>query len=285
MAFAFDPITAAISAAPSIGQLLIGENSLFSGKARQASRELKKAFEESQATGINKGYYDVLGQQQARANQGMGGASLGLARMEQGRAMASQLGALGGRRSALAGLPGLGISSNDFALRLAASNEMAQKQNQQLAEQTQMQVAGLEDENWQRKMNERNAYWGNRKAESDASISSAIQGIGQAVGAGIQAGQFNKQMDVLSKTGGGGGSRAWGNVLGSPDSWGKSLLKRGADTLVQSTANSLGQQAPNFLLPQYNRMSAPSANKLMGNPYGLGPKNSSGLLMRPTYGG
>lgn len=281
---AFDPVTAAISAIPSVAQLLIGENSLFSGKARQASREMKKTFDASQAAGINKGYYDVLGQQAGRANQGMGGASLGLARMEQGRSMAAQLGALGGRRSALAGLPGLGISSNDFALRLAAYNEMAQRQNQAAYEGTQLQVAGLEDQNAQRKRDEAMAYWGNRKAESDASISSAVQGIGQAAAAGIQAGQFDKQMDVLSKTGGGGG-RAWGNVLGSTDSWGKALFKKGADTLVQSAASSLGQQAPNFLLPQYNRMSAPSANKLMGNPYGLGPKNSSGLLMRPTYGG
>jgi hypothetical protein len=282
---AFDPITAAISAAPSVAQLLIGENSLFSGKARQASREMKKTFDLSQAAGINKGYYDVLGQQAGRANQGMGGASLGLARMEQGRAMAAQLGALGGRRSALAGLPGLGISSSDFALRLAASNEMAQRQNQAAYEGTQLQVAGLEDQNAQRKRDEAMAYWGNRKAESDASISSSVQGIGQAIGAGIQAGQFDKQMSVLEKTGGGGGSRAWGNVLGSKDSWGKALLKKGADTLVTNAATSLGQQAPNFLLPQYNRMSTPSANKLMGNPYGLGPKNSSGLLMRPTYGG
>lgn len=285
---AFDPITAAISAAPSVAQLLIGENSIFSGKKRLASRELKKAFDESQAAGINKGYYDVLGQQAARANQGMGGASLGLARMEQGRAQAAQLGALGGRRSALAGLPGLAISSNDFATRLAASNEMAQRQNQQAYEQTQMQVAGLEDENWQRKMNERKDYWGNQRQESDASVANAIQGIGQAVGAGIQAGQFNKQMDVLSKTGGSGLgnslSRSWGNVLGSKDSFLSSLAKRGADTFVQSAASSLGQQAPNFLLPQYSRMSTPTANQIMGNPYGIGG-NASSLLMKSKYRG
>ena len=281
---AFDPITAAISAVPSVAQLLIGENSIFSGKKRLASRELKKSFDASQAAGINQGYYDVLNQQRARANQGLGEASLGLARMEQGRAMSAQLGALGGRRSTLAGLPGLAVSSSDFAARLAASNEMARRQNQALYEGTQLQVAGLEDANAQRKRDEAASYWGAQRQESDASVSNAIQGIGQAVGAGIQAGQFNKQMDSL-KTNPLTSGRSWGNVLGPKDSFLKALAKRGADTLVQSTANSLGQNAPNFLLPQYNRMSTPSANKLMGNPYGLGKKYPSGLLMTPKYGG
>lgn len=180
-----------IGTAISLGQLLIGENSLFSGKKRLASRELKKGFEASQRADIDKGYYDVLGQQAARANQGMGGASLGLARMEQGRAMAAQLGALGGRRSALAGLPGLGISSNDFALRLAASNEMAQRQNQAAYEGTQMQVAALRDANAQRKRDELAQYWGAQRQESDQSISSALAGLGANFAAQKTANAYN----------------------------------------------------------------------------------------------
>jgi hypothetical protein len=163
-------------------------------------------------------------------------------------------------------------------------DEQVRRQGQMAANEALFNVAGLEQQNELRKREEAANYWNAQRQESDASISSAIQGIGSAIGAGVQAGQFNKQMDVLSKTGA-GGARSWGNVLGNKDSWGKALLKKGAETLVQSSASSLGQQAPNFLLPQYSRMSTPSANQLMGNPYGLGPKKSSGLLMTPKYGG
>ncbi len=172
-----------IGTAISLGQLLIGENSLFSGKKRLASRMMKQNFDASQKADIDKGFYDVQAQQAARANQGLSGATLGLARMEQGRAMAAQLGALGGRRSALAGLPGLGISSNDFALRLAASNEMAQRQNQAAYEGTQLQVAGLRDANAQRKRDEAASYWGAQRQESDQSISSALAGLGASFAA------------------------------------------------------------------------------------------------------
>lgn len=275
---AFDPITAAISAAPSVAQLLIGENSLFSGKKRLASRELKKNFDASQAAGINKGYYDVLGQQAARANQGLGGASLGLARMEQGRAMAAQLGALGGRRSALAGLPGLGISSNDFATRLAASNEMAQRQNQATYEGTQLQVAGLEDANAQRKRDEAAAYWGNQRQESDASISSAIQGITNAVGAGIQSGQFNKMMDSgkLKNMYGATGNM----VFGKKDSFLKSLAKMGANKLVDSAATTLGQNIGNSFMPQ-----RPNTSRLLGNQGNWAPGLGTSTNIIPKYYG
>jgi hypothetical protein len=254
-------VAAAIQAAPSVGQLLIGENSLFSGKKRLASRELKKNFDASQAAGINKGYYDVLGQQAARANQGMGGASLGLARMEQGRAMAAQLGALGGRRSALAGLPGLGISSNDFALRLAASNEMAQRQNQAAYEGTQLQVAGLEDQNAQRKRDEAASYWGAQRQESDQSISSAVEGISKALGTAFMPG-----------VPGAGAAGKAASTLGQE-------LKTAAVSSIPSMA-SLGL---NMALPK----------KTYGAPLlGVTPRASASqkalsnsLLMRPTYGG
>lgn len=252
---------AAIQAAPAIGQLLIGENSLFSGKKRLASRELKKNFDASQAAGINKGYYDVLGQQAARANQGLGGASLGLARMEQGRAMAAQLGALGGRRSALAGLPGLGISSNDFATRLAASNEMAQRQNQATYEGTQLQVAGLEDANAQRKRDEAAAYWGNQRQESDASISSALKSIGDAAGSAFA-------MNAMKTPSG-------GLNLGA--------VKQDLPTAAVSSVPSMASLGLGVSLPK----------KTYGAPLlGVTPKASSAqsalsnfLLRKPLYGG
>lgn len=279
--FAFDPVTAGISGAASLGQLLIGENSIFSGKKRRATRELEKNFQAGQSAGINKGYYDVLSAQKSKVNEGITGASLGLARMEQGRAQAAQLGALGGRRSALAGLPGLGISSSDFALRLAASNEMAQRQNQQQAQQTQLQVAGLEDANAQRKRDEAASYYQNQRQESDASISSALQGIGAGVGAGIQAGQFNKMLDSGAFKGMNMYGATGNMAFGSKDSFLKSLMKQGASTLVQSGANALGQNlASSFTPQQFN------TNKLGGN-YGNWAKGlgSSRNILPKYYGG
>jgi hypothetical protein len=278
--FAFDPVTAGISGAASLGQLLIGENSLFSGKKRRATRELEKNFQAGQSAGINKGYYDVLSAQKSKVNEGISGASLGLARMEQGRAQAAQLGALGGRRSALAGLPGLGINSSDFALRLAASNEMAQRQNQQQAEQTQLQVAGLEDMNAQRKRDEAASYYQNQRQESDASISSALQGLGGAIGAGVQSGQFNKMLDSGAFKGMNMYGATGNMVFGSKDSFLKSLMKQGANTFVQSGANALGQNLASSFVPQkFN------TNRLSGNYGNFAPGLGTSRSVLPKYYG
>ena len=180
---------AAAQAAPAIGGLLFGENSLFSGKGRQASRELGKAFEESQSHGINQNYYDVLARQKAMANQGLGDAAIALAQQQQGRATNAMLSGLSNRRSLLAGLPGLSISSNDLAMRLAGDTESLKRQGQQQALNTQWNIGGLEEANWQRKMDERNAYWGGRKAESNAAISSNLTNLGKTVSS-IAGGKF-----------------------------------------------------------------------------------------------
>lgn len=182
-------IMAAAQAAPAIGGLLFGENSLFSGKGRQASRELGKAFEESQSHGINQNYYDVLARQKAMANQGLGDASIALAQQQQGRAMNAALSGLSNRRSALAGLPGLTMGSNDLAMQMASQNEGLKRQGQQQALNTQWNIGGLEEANWQRKMEERNAYWGGRKAESNAAISSNLTNLGKTVSS-IAGGKF-----------------------------------------------------------------------------------------------
>lgn len=172
-----------LGTAISAGQLLFGENNLFSGKARQASREMGKAFQESQNKGINQGYYDVLAGQRARAQQGMGEASKALAFQQSARAANTALAGADSARNRLATIQGIAGSGNNLALGLAAQNENIQRQNQGIADQSALNVAGLEDENWQRKMNERNAYWGNRKAESNASISSALAGLGKSLAA------------------------------------------------------------------------------------------------------
>lgn len=78
-------------------------------------------------------------QSQELANQGMDAASQQMAIQENARGMNVALKALGGRRSALAGVPGLAASSSDFATRLAAQNAMMKQQNKSQAIQTGMQ--------------------------------------------------------------------------------------------------------------------------------------------------
>jgi len=73
----------------------------------------------------------ALAQSNAMANQGMDAASQQLAMQEQARGMNLAMSGLRGRRSALAGIPGLNVSSNDFALRMAAQNAMMKRENQQ----------------------------------------------------------------------------------------------------------------------------------------------------------
>ena len=81
-------------------------------------------------------------QSQMLANQGMDAASIQLATQEQARGMNMAFKALGSRRSALAGIPGLAVSSSDFATRLAAQNAMMKQQNMSQAIQTGMQYGG-----------------------------------------------------------------------------------------------------------------------------------------------
>ena len=181
-------LMAAIQAAPSVGQLLIGENSLFSGKKRLASRELKKNFDLSQNMGIGSKYYDYLSNMRSQAQQGIGDATRALYNQQMGRAQTAALGALSGRRSALGGVGGVVANAAEGGLNLAAMDEQARRQNQMAANQALFNVAGLEQQNELRKRQEAADYWGAQRQESDQSISSALQGIGQAVGSAFTQG-------------------------------------------------------------------------------------------------
>ncbi len=188
---------AAIQAAPSIGQLLIGENSLFSGKKRLASRELKKNFDASQSMGIGSKYYDYLKNMQSQAQQGIGDAARALYSQQAGRAQSAALGALSGRRAALGGIGSVVANAGDNALEMATMDENLRRQGQQAANQALFNIAGLEQQNELRKRQEAADYWGNQRQESDASISSALQGIGNAVGSAFK-------LDAMKTPAGGG---------------------------------------------------------------------------------
>ena len=209
---AFDPITAAIAAAPSIGQLLIGENSLFSGKKRLASRELKKNFETGQNMGIGSKYYDYLSGMRAQAQQGIGEATKSLYNQQIGRSQASALRALSGRRSALGGIGSIVAAGAEGGLNLAAMDEQIRRQGQMAANEALFNVAGLEQQNELRKREEAASYWGAQRQESDQSISSAVEGISNAIGSAFMP--KVPGLGDVAKTGGGAAAKAGASSMG-----------------------------------------------------------------------
>jgi hypothetical protein len=178
----------ALAAAP----LFFGENNIFSGKARQASRELERNFRQSQAMGVPTEMTQALQNRLAQANAGIPGAALGLYQQQAGRAQASQLGALGSRRSALAGVGNIAQAGQDAALRLAGMQGEALQAGQENANQALMQMGQFKYQDQLRKQQEAADYWGGRKAESNAAISSALSSLGQAAGSALGTGAFNK---------------------------------------------------------------------------------------------
>jgi len=178
----------ALSAAP----LLFGENNIFSGKARQASRELEKTFRQSQAMGTPTEMTQALQNRLAQANVGIPGAALGLYQQQMGRSQASQLGALGSRRSVLAGVGNIAQAGQDAALRLAGMQGEALQAGQERANQALMQMGQFKYQEDLRKQQEAADYWGTRKAESNAAISGALSALGQAAGTALGTGAFAK---------------------------------------------------------------------------------------------
>lgn len=253
---------AAIQAAPSIGQLLIGENSLFSGKKRLASRELKKNFEVGQNMGIGSKYYDYLSAMRAQSQQGLGDATRALYNQQIGRGQTAALGALSGRRSALAGIGNIMAGAAEGGLQLASMDEQIRRQGQRAANEALFNIAGLEQQNELRKREEAANYWGAQRQESDQSISSALQGIGQAVGSAFASNAMKLPtggLDTVSK------NRSWGNVLGD---------------IGKAGASSLGQSMGSAIMP-----SRPNTSRLSGNYGNWAPGLGTSRSLTPKYYG
>lgn len=185
-------ILAGLQMGAAAAPLFFGENNIFSGKARQATRELERTFRQSQAMGTPTEMTQALQGRLAQANVGIPGAALGLYQQQAGRAQASQLGALGSRRSALAGIGGIAQAGQDAALRLAGMQGEAIQSGQERANQALMQMGQFKYQEELRKQQEAADYWGGRKAESNAAVSGALSALGQAAGSAIGTGAFSK---------------------------------------------------------------------------------------------
>ncbi len=96
---AFGALNAAqglISAVP----LFVGENNIFSGKARRATKELERTYKAGQAmSDVPVEMQRVLQQRQMRQNQGLSRTALGLYNRQTERGMAAALGKLGQRKN------------------------------------------------------------------------------------------------------------------------------------------------------------------------------------------
>lgn len=250
-----------LQAAPAVGGLLFGENNIFSGKGRQASREGEKAFQASQNMGIGQGYYDVLNSMQSRANRGLGASTLGLMERTAGRNTAAGIGALKGKRQLLAGLGSITQAGQDAAMNIGAANEQALSSNRRDFDQTRLQVAGLEQENMLRKNQEAKDYWANRKAESNQAISSNLAAVGSAIGTGLSMGAMNKQTNAL-------------NNLGD-------LFNSSGNATTQSAGAAPGL----FQMPAFNRLQPFSANRMLGGQFSKTASQGLNLLRTPKLRG
>lgn len=172
--------------------LFFGENNIFSGKARQANRELEKNFRASQSMQLPGEYTEAMQGIRAQAGQGIPSAALGLYQQQAGRQQASQLGALGSRRSALAGIGNIAQAGQDAALNLASMQGQALQAGQQNLNRALMQMGGLQYQEALRKQQEAADYWGGRKAEANAAVSGALASMGQAAGSALASGAFNR---------------------------------------------------------------------------------------------
>ena len=183
MGAGFSPGGLALQALPSVAGLLIGENSLFSGKARQASQKLMSDFQKSQATPIDAGYTDWYNRMQSMGNMGLSGATRGLMNESFARQQGSMMNALRSKRSLLGGISQVADAGNEFVKRQGETNENLLRQNRMAAADAAFKMGGIRTQDRLRKEDEARQFWGMRKAESNQSISRNLAGIGQAVGA------------------------------------------------------------------------------------------------------
>lgn len=171
-------IQAGISAIP----MLFGENSIFSGKKRAATRRREKTFQESQNYQLPAEYREAYQSALQQEKVGLPSASIGLYNQAMARQQASQLGGLRSRRSMLAGLSPIVQGGQDAALKLAGMQADVLQQGRRYADQMRMRMGQLEQAEQMRKFDESAQYSDVQRMESDRALSAALSGIGSAVG-------------------------------------------------------------------------------------------------------
>lgn len=189
-------IQAGVSAIP----LLFGENSIFSGKKRMATREREKTFQQSQKYQLPAEYMEAYQSALQQENMGLPSAAIGLFNQAAGRQQATQLSALRGRRSLLGGIGQVAQAGQDSALRLAGMQAESIQQARRYADQMRMRMGQLKQSEAMRKFDEAAQYRDVQRLESDRAISSALAGIGSALGTASMAQSYSDPMRAFRKT-------------------------------------------------------------------------------------
>ena len=167
---------------------LIGMGQRHAQKVARAKQQEQQGMQNLMNMQMAPEQQQALSQSNAMANQGMDAASLQIAREENARGQNAAFGALGGRRSALAGIPGLMVSSGDFAKRLAASNAMMRNQNQLSNIGFKMQY-GQQANALQQMKNEALINQGTaERSRLNQTLSSALNAAGQIAGVALGGG-------------------------------------------------------------------------------------------------
>lgn len=153
------------------------------------TKQMDASMQRIQNLGIAPEMQQAYQQAQSLGNMGMDAASQQLAMQEQARGMNIAFKALGSRRSALAGLPGLTASSSDFATRLAAQNAMMKREGKMAGIQTGMQLGQAQMELAKSKAEaDYNALAAKKQARQQL-LGSIIQGVGSIAGAALMGGK------------------------------------------------------------------------------------------------
>ena len=154
-------------------------------KKSKLSKQIDESMKNIQGLSLSPEMQTAYQQSQALSGQGMDAASKQLAIQESGRGMAAGLSALKGKRSLLAGAPGLYASSNDLALRLAAQDAMMKRENQMAGIQTGMQFGQAKSELDKYKAEAQYNELSAKKARRAQTLGSIIQGVGSIAGAAL----------------------------------------------------------------------------------------------------
>lgn len=217
--------------------------------ASKLDRQISASMNRIQGLSLAPEMRTAYNQSQALAGQGMDASSKQLAIQESGRGINAGLSALKGKRSLLAGAPGLYASSNDLALRLAANDAMMRRENQMSAIQTGMQFGQAQSELQKYQAESQYNELSAKKARRAQLVNGIIGAVGSIGGAMM---------------GGAGAAGSLGKLFGT----GAKALKTVSD--VASTASSLSSAIQPWIAPkQQPRLS-------QGNIMGGGLYSSSG---------
>lgn len=182
------------------GMILTGGLGALIGGGMFGKSKLNKQMDEAMARiqniGMSPEMQQAYQQSQMLATQGMDPASKQMAIQEQARNINASLLGLKNRRSALAGMPGLAISSGDFATRLAAQDAMMRRENKMAGIQVGMQFGQSQMDLEKSKAEAQYNALAAKKQARQQMWSSILSSAGQVAGAAIAASDYRLKEDI-----------------------------------------------------------------------------------------